>query len=270
MACAVVGVWAFLRRVVFLPAALSQVAGLGVVLGLWTLGAQAAELEEAHPESGLSIGGPTMWSLLFSLAAALLLGWMRTFRTLSREALIGIVYIASGALVVVIGDRIPWESHHIDDVLFGNAVAVEKGQMVVAVVGALAILLVHGVLARAFLAASFDPDTAEAHGVPVRVVDGALFLTMGFGIAIATKTVGALPVFAYCVLPAAAALSLFRDMRAVLATAAVIGALSAFFGYWISFSFEFSTGACTVLVALAMYLVCLGIRCGGMPIQQRP
>ena len=79
MACAVVGVWAVLRRAVFLPAALSQVSGLGVVLGLYLLGAHAIAYGGEHPESGLEVtlGGPTMWALGLSLTAALLLGLMR-------------------------------------------------------------------------------------------------------------------------------------------------------------------------------------------------
>ncbi len=257
MACAVVGVWAVLRRVVFLPAALSQVSGLGVVVGLWIMGAHAAGSETAHPEAGLdfSLGSPTVWALGFSLVTALLLGWMRVSKTLSREAVIGVVYIVSGALVIALGDRLPFEFLHIDDILFGNAVAVEEGQMITAVLSSSAILLLHGLAARVFLVASFDGDTAAAHGVPVRAVDAVLFLSMGFSIAVATKTIGAMPVFAYCVIPPAAALALFRDMRAVLGAAAVIGALSAFVGYWLSFSFDLPTGACSVIVAVAFLAV---------------
>jgi zinc transport system permease protein len=235
--CAVVGVYTVLRRVVFLPAALSQVSGLGVVLAF-----------------ALGIAGPSAAALAITLIAALLLGWMPEPRRLSREAAIGVVFIAASALVILIGDRIPQESHEIEDILFGNAVMVESGQMWLALAVATGVLVVHAALFRPFLLASFDPETARAHGVPVRLIDALLFLTMGLAIAVATKTVGAMPVFAFSVLPATAALKALRDVRAIFVGAALVGGISAFLGYYASFTLELPTGACTVAVC-ALFLV---------------
>jgi len=239
--CAVVGVYAILRRVVFLPAALSQVSGLGVVLA-FALGSALPSLEHN------AILAPEVLALVATMVAALALGWMREPRSLSREAMIGAVYIAASALVILIGDRLPQESHEIEDVLFGNAVAVERGQMVLALAVAGAVLAIHAALFRPFLLAAFDPETAQAHGVPRRALDAALFLTMGVTIAVATKTIGAMPVFAFTVLPAIAALQALRDIRAVLVGAALAGAVSAFLGYYASFTLELPTGACTAAV----------------------
>ncbi|MBI4701677.1 MAG: metal ABC transporter permease [Deltaproteobacteria bacterium] len=244
-ACAVVGVYAIMRRVVFLPAALSQISGLGVMLA-FLLGAW-------FPAFGTSVlGRPELAAAVVTLGAALLLGWLPAPRRLSREAVIGIAYLASSALVIAIGDRIPQESQDVTNILFGNAVAVERGQMVVALVVSAAVLVAHALLLRPFLLVSFDPDTAAAHGVPVHTIDAALFLTLGLAISVATKTIGALPVFAFAVLPAAAALRLLGDVRLVLPAAALGGAASAFLGYWASFVWSLPTGACTVLTALGL------------------
>jgi len=245
--CAVVGVYAVLRRVVFLPAALSQVSGFGVVLA-FVLGGLFPTLAES------ALLGPETLALATTLIAALLLGWMPEPRRLSREAAIGVVYVAASALVILIGDRIPQESHEIEDILFGNAVMVERGQMWLALVVAAGVLAVHAFLFRPFLLASFDPETARAHGVPVRAIDALLFLTLGLTIAVATKTVGAMPVFAFSVLPATAALKALRDIRAVFVGAALVGGLSAFLGYYASFTLELPTGACTVAVC-ALFLI---------------
>jgi len=245
--CAVVGVYAILRRVVFLPAALSQISGLGVVIAFALVGAFPA-LE------GSALLAPAVVAMAVTLLAALLLGWLGEPRTLSREAVIGIAYITASALVIVIGDRIPQESHHIEDILFGNAVAVERSQMYSAVGTSVGVIAVHLALFRPFLMASFDPETGSAHGMPVRAVNAALFLSMGVAIAIATRTVGAMPVFAYSVLPAAAALVAFDNTRAIFVAAGIMGASSAFLGYWISFAWELPTGACTVVLA-ASFLV---------------
>ncbi len=245
--CAVIGVYTILRRVVFLPAALSQISGFGVVFA-FLLAVWLPWL------SGSWVGRPDVIATAITLLAALLLGWMPRPRRLSREAIIGMAYVISSALVVMIGDRIPQESHDIKDILFGNAVAVEQGQMYVALCVAGAVLIVHGLMLRPFLLASFDSDTARAHGVPTRIVDAALFLTMGLTISTATKTIGAMPVFAFSILPASAALKLFHDIRLVFLSAALIGAASAFLGYYISFVWSFPTGACMVAVTALFYV----------------
>jgi ABC-type Mn2+/Zn2+ transport system permease subunit len=246
-ACAVVGVYMILRRVVFLPAALSQVSGFGVVFAflLPTLVVSA---------EGSSWASPEVVAGVVTLIASLLLGWMPEPRRLSRDAIIGMAYVLASALILIIGDRIPQGNHDINDILFGNAVAVEKNQMIMALVVAGIVLVVHGLFMRPFLFASFDPQTASAHGVPVRAIDAVLFLTVGLTIAVATKTIGAMPVFAFAVLPAAAGLSAFHNMRAVFIFAAVVGAASAFLGYWISFVGSVPTGPCMAVVTALFFL----------------
>lgn len=246
-ACAVVGVYMILRRVVFLPAALSQVSGFGVVFAflLPSLIGSAGDSSFASPEVVAGI---------VTLIASLALGWMPEPRRLSRDAVIGMAYVLASALIVIIGDRIPQDSHDINDILFGNAVAVEVGQMTMAVIVSAVVLLIHALLMRPFLFASFDPQTAAAHGVPVRAVDAVLFLTVGLTIAVATKTIGALPVFAFAVLPAAAGLSALHDMRFVFVFAGVVGSVSAFLGYWISFVGSVPTGPCMAVVTALFFV----------------
>lgn len=246
--CAVVGVYTILRRVVFLPAALSQISGLGVVfafmLVIWIPGI-----------GDTWMGRPDFVTTVITLGAALLLGWLPEPRHLSRESIIGVAYIAASAFVIMVGDRIPQEAHDIKDILFGNAVVVAPEQMYGALVVAAVVLLVHAVMFRPFLLASFDSDTAMAHGVPVRFVDGILFLTMGLTISVGTKTIGAMPVFAFSVIPAAAALKMFQNTHRIFFGAGLIGAGSAFLGYFLSFVWSFPTGACMVAVSSLFFVL---------------
>ena len=247
-ACAFVGVYMVMRRVVFLPAAISQVAGFGVALA-FLVTALFPALE------GFWLLRPVVTATLVSLAAALVLGWAPEPRRLSRESLIGIAFILASALVILVGSYVPQESHDIKDILFGNAVMVERSQMWTALVVSALVLAVHLALARPFLMVSFDRETARAHGLPVGVLDGILFLTLGLVAAEATRTIGALPTFAFTVLPAAAALSLSERMVAVFVLAPVLGAASAFFGYYASFLLSLPTGSCMAALAGVIFVV---------------
>ncbi len=249
-ALAVVGVYTIQRRVVFLPAALSQISGLGVVLA-FGIAVLVPSLEESK------LYGPEIVSTVFTLGGALLLGWLPSSRRTSRDVIIGVAFITASAGVIIIGDRIPGEAHDIKNILFGNAVAVTRPQMWVSLVVSGVVLAIHRALRGPFLFVSFDPDTAKAHGLPVRLIDGALFLTMAIAISTATKTIGAMPVFAFAVLPAAAALRFFSSTPLVFFGAAAIGASSAFFGYYASFVWSFPTGASMVAVTAVWFAVSL-------------
>lgn len=245
-AAAVVGVHAILRRVVFLPAALSQLAGLGVVAAFLL-----AHVVQGH---GTAWENPRLFAMAFAAVGALGLGWMRESPGSTREWRLGAVYVGSSALIVLIGGVIPQELHDVNDILFGNAIAIEREQLIATALTGVAVLGLHAWLARPFAAVGFDAQTAEAHGVPVRLLDALLFVSMGLAAATCTRVVGALPAFAFSVFPGACALLVVRDARAVIALAAVVGALDAFLGYWASFAFSVSTGACMAAVAGGVFV----------------
>jgi ABC-type Mn2+/Zn2+ transport system permease subunit len=148
---------------------------------------------------------------------------------------------------------VPQELHDVSDILFGNAIAIERGQMISSVVLGGLVLAVLAQLARPLLVVAFDPVSSAAHGVAVRGLDAILFACMGLAVAAATKVVGALPAFAFAVFPAAAALRLFHDARLVTGAAALFGAASAFFGYWASFAWSAPTGACMAAASIVGY-----------------
>ena len=182
------------------------------------------------------------------------MGWAPEPRRLSRESLIGIAFILASALVILVGSYVPQDSHDIKDILFGNAVMVARSQMWVALVVSAIVLAVHLALARPFLMVSFDRETARSHGVPVGLLDGVLFLTLGLVASEATRTIGALPAFAFTVLPAAAALSLSSRIIVVFVLAPVLGAASAFFGYYASFALSLPTGSCLATLAGTIFV----------------
>lgn len=234
-ACGIVGVYMIVRRVVFLPAALSQVSGFGVVLAiLLPFLIPAAE--------GSAWASAEVIAIVVTIAASMLLGWMAEPRQISRDAVLGIAYILASSMIMIVSDKYPEASHDISNVLFGNAVVVELKQMLIALGVAAVVIVTHALLMRPFMFVSLDPNTARAHGLAVSRIDAWLFLSVGLTIAVATKTIGAMPVFAFAVLPAAASLIMFSRMRTVLFCAAILGAVSALLGYWISFVWNIPTG----------------------------
>ena len=65
---------------------------------------------------------------------------------------------------------------------------------------------------------------------------------------------GALPVFAFTVIPAAAALMLTEKMRLTIALSVVFGVVAAAVGYYVSWIAQLPTGATMVVVASVFLL----------------
>ena len=101
----------------------------------------------------------------------------------------------------------------------------------------------HVVLWRALLFAGYDPMGARVQGMPVRALNVFLFLSVGLSVALCTRALGALPVFAFSVLPAMTALALTARIGLVFVLAALIGAVSGVGGYVVSFGGDLPVGA---------------------------
>jgi len=234
------GVYVVLRRTVFVSAALTQISTLGLVATL--LVEERFHIETEHPGEQLAV------AMLFSAAGALFLGAFRP-RRLPAEASVGAGWVTASALVVLGVSRLVHAAHDLGGMVFGNAVAVPPSDLTVIAVVALLCTAVHAAFAKEIAFASFDAETARALGMPVRLWDAVLFLTIGLAIPVSARALGALPVFAFLTLPAAGALLLRVGFRPAFALAGAFGVVAAAAGYVISWLAETPTGATMVTVA---------------------
>ncbi len=242
------GVFVVLRRTVFVSAALTQLSTVGLVLALLVE-------ESLHLRSGHATA-PLVVAVVFSVAGALVLGTFRS-RRLPAEAAVGAVWVAASALVVLgVSRLLVHEAHDLGGMVFGNAVAVPLADLVVILAVAGLCAVAHGLFAKELAFVSFDAETARALGMNVPLWDGILFLTLGLAIPVTARALGALPVFAFLTLPAAAALLARARFRSAFAVAAIIGVVAAGGGYVLSWLWELPTGA--TMVALAGILLVPG------------
>jgi zinc transport system permease protein len=241
------GVYVVLRRTAFVSAALTQISTLGLVATL--LVEERFHVEREHPSEQLAV------AIVFSVLGALVLGAFRP-RRLPAEATVGASWVVASSLVVLGASRLVHAAHDLGGLVFGNAVAVPASDLAVIVVVAALATAVHFLFAKELAFASFDPETAEALGVRVRLWDSVLFVTLAVAIPPAARALGALPVFAFLTLPASGALLLRVGFRPAFAVAAGMGVAAAAGGYVLSWVWEIPTGA--TMVALAALLAVPG------------
>lgn len=250
----VLGVFVVLRRAVFVTAAVSQAAGLGVALAIWF---------------GIALGvsvPAAAGALVLALGATALLGRRERPTRLPRETLVAGIYLASGAGAIIVGERIAGESHDIASILFGTAVLVRAEDLwLVLGVGSL-VLFTTIAARRGLLFAGFDPEGARVHRLPVRLLDLLLWVLVALEVSVTTRAMGALPVFAFTVLPAMSALSITRRMTPALTVASALGGLAGGLGYMVAFFLDLPVGASQALLATLLFLGCsAAARAPGLP-----
>ncbi len=251
LVCSFLGVYIILKRIVFVSAALTQISSLGIALALLITGLLGSG-------TGMAIL-PSLSSLLFACLAASLLAIQTGERRITREGLLGIGYILPTGLTLLILDRVTTHPGLIEDILFGNAVFVAPQQLLVLALVSAVIFLIHGLFHKEFVFTSFDPETARASGLPSVLFNQLLFLTLALATSISISSIGALPVFAFTVMPAAAALLLTEHLKRAFALSVGFGLFAALAGFYLSFLFSLPTGP-TMLSMAGLFLIPGGIR----------
>lgn len=233
------GVFVVLRRAAFVTATLSTAAGLGVVASFF--------LEIHHGFALPEVAG----ALIASLACIALVGAPSSARV-PRESVIATVYLVASALIVLLGSRIAQEAHDVGAILFGSAVLVRPSDVWSVLGATLVAFLLLATLSQKLAFSGFDRDGARVQGIPVERLEGVFWLVFALEVSVATRALGALPVFAFAVLPAACALAAARRLPTALFVAAAVGAASGGLGYLGAFLAELPVGASQALAAAVL------------------
>lgn len=239
--CALVGVFVVLKRAAFVGAAISQASSLGVVLAL--LAPHLVGWELPPLLSGIVAG---------SLSAGLF-GLSGRRARIGVDASIALAYVIAGAAALLLGTFLPHEYEQVHALLFGDAVAAPLEEILALAACALLVVLFLWATFPKLVFVSFDPETAQAMGLRVGRYNAALYFLLGLSIAVSTRALGALTVFALTVIPAAGGLLACRRFPGVIAWALGAALAAALGGYYLSFVWELPTGA-TIVAALGLTL----------------
>lgn len=242
-------VYVVLRRMVFVSAAITQGAGLGVALAFF-VGIRLSW--SVAPSTGAMV-------LALAIAAIASRDWQRL--RLSREMVLGLLFALTSGLAVVVGSRITQEAHDIQAILFGAAVVVSPEDLTALAMIATGVMVIQLLWYRGFAFASFDPLTARVHGLPVGLLDLVLLVSIALVVARVASTLGALPAFALSTMPGIAAALVARGpLLVTFAAAAVIGAAAGVGGYLLAFFGELPVGATQTVAAAAAVIAAAVIR----------
>ncbi len=195
-------------------------------------------------------------AVTFGLLTAFGIGFITQNSRIKNDTSIGIVFSAFFALgIILIGKANT--STDLTSILFGNVLAVRDSDMWMTLGIGVVVLLVIFLFYKEFLVSTFDPTLAASYGLSNKAIHYVLMILLTLVTVASLQTVGIILVVAMLITPAATAYLLTNRLSVMIAISSVLGALSAMIGLYISFIYNWPSGAAIVLVTTAFFLTAL-------------
>ncbi len=176
---------------------------------------------------------------------------------LSTDALLGILSHSTLAIGLVLAAFLTWVRFDLMTYLFGDILAVGQTDILMIWGGGVLVLLALAKIWRPLIAATVNPELAEAEGMEPERTRLFFMLLLALVIAIAIKVVGILLVTAMLIIPAAAARRFAGSPEIMAVMASGLGMVAVAGGLFGSLRFDTPSGPSIVVAALVIFLVSL-------------
>ncbi len=239
IATSVVGTWVITRGMTFLGDALVHGVIPGIALAVLL---DFNVLVGAAGAAGVMIAGINL---------------VHRQTAFSEDTGIGLLFVGMLGLGVILISRTPSYSGSLTGILFGDALGVTVGDLVVLAVLAAVVVGASILLYRPFLALSFNEQKARLLGLNPGWSNAAMLALITLAIIGSYQTIGTLLVFGLLVAPPATAALLVRRLPVMMATSALIGLVSVVLGLIVSFHADTSGSATMAVTPVLIFFIVL-------------
>jgi ABC-type Mn2+/Zn2+ transport system permease subunit len=251
LACPLVGVFLLVRRLVFMGVALPQISSTGVAIALslpmW-FGFKLSE-HSSHSAHLFAFVG----SIIFSLAAILVLAFLERRGSGQPEGRLGTAYVVSAALSILLLSKNPYGEIGWLDMLKGEVITISDFDLGLTAATLSLVIAVLAIFHKELLLVSFDREMATILRKNVVLWDALLYILIGLTVSMAVLSVGPLVAFGFLLVPALTAHLFARNMHRFTVIASLIGGVVAFLGFCLAYSFDLPVGPTDVVLLGVMY-----------------
>lgn len=234
--CGIVGCHVVLRGMAFIGDAVAHAVFPGLAIAFVVQGS-------------LVIGGAAA-----GVVTALLVALFSQDRRIKEDSVIGVFFVGSFALGIVIISQAPGYSGSLQQFLFGSITGIPDEDLLVVGFTGLGILAVLLGLQKELVAVSIDREMARAMGLRVFALDIVLYVGVTLAVVISLQTIGNVLVLALLITPAATARLLTDRLGWMMVLSPTIGAIGAAVGLYLSWSYDLPVGGTIVLVLTGTFL----------------
>lgn len=204
---------------------------------------------------------PTFLGALFSgLLGVLLIGWIVRYSRIASDAAMGMILSSFFGLGVILLTRIQkqglGDQSGLDKFLFGQAAALNQGDVLTLLIVTLATLVVLFLFVRELTLVSFDENFAFSVGIRTGLVQNLLMILTAVAVVASIQAVGVVLVSAILIIPPVTAYLLVKRVGSLLFLGALFGLAAGFAGAFLSFMGpSLPTGPFMVVAAAFFFLL---------------
>lgn len=201
------------------------------------------------------------------IVIALLMGTVSRRTGISEDTSIGIVFAGMFALGLVMLSVVPNVNVNIEDLLLGQILGVTQTDVYVSLALTALVLLGLYTFHRYLVYTTFDQIGASVVGIKTNLVEYILLALLALVIVIGIQAAGIVLVMAMLITPAATAYLLARRFVGMMIIGAIVGAVSAIVGLYLSFYADLPSGPAMALLATLMF-ACAALFKGAWPLKR--
>lgn len=225
------------RGIIFVDIAMAQFIGIGIALSFY-----------------LSYENHYLLALFFAfLSAGVLALVKKTENFINLEAFIGVFYVFSFAVSMLILDRAPHGAEEFKAILNGNILWVSKNDVIFAYILYFVIALLHIIFRDKFFAITFEKRESF-------VWEFLFFFTFGLVLVKSVVMAGVLTVFSFLIIPALIGRLFTKKFLKSLAIGYFVGTLSTFVSIFLSFKYDLPTSTLIVTIMSLMFFALFLVR----------
>lgn len=236
--CALLSVFLVLKGWALMGDAMSHAVFPGIVLS-WMVGAPLA--------AGAFVAG------LFCAVAS---GFLQDNSRIKQDTVLGIVFSGMFAVGLILYVAVKPEVH-LDHILFGDMLGINRADLIQTLIIAVLIVLVIVVKWRDFMLFSFDPQQAQVSGLPARWLHYGLLCMVSLTIVATLKAVGIILSISLLIAPGAIAILLTRRFSHALLVATGVSVLVSLSGVYLSFFIDSAPAPTIVVLFAAIFIVAM-------------
>lgn len=205
---------------------------------------------------------PILGALLFSVLVAAFTGYAgESGITQKMEVAVGVSFALSMSFAVFLMYYIPpYKVPLIWGYLIGDILLLNDLDIIMLGSTTLLLAVITLMFNKEFVYVSVDMEGSTAHGMNARAYHYLMLIVSALAIALATKAVGAILVYAIMVAPAAASNELVKSVRGVIFAVFVIALVAELVGIAASFVVFVSPSAIAGILAALSYILALQIK----------
>jgi manganese/iron transport system permease protein len=199
---------------------------------------------------GLPLG---VGAFIAGMVCALSVGFLKEHSRIKEDTVMGVVFAGLFGLGIVLYTAITTDVH-LDHILFGNMLGVDRGDVTLALIIALVVMAAVAAKWRDLMLFIFDPQQAGAIGLNTRVLHYGLLVMISLTIVSALQAVGIVLVIALLIAPGAIAFLITKRFGVMLLVAVGVSVACSLLGVYLSFFID-SAPAPTIVLLMSTCFV---------------